>query len=152
MKKTLLLLSFLFISVAGFSQTYDIYQYNPLNPRGNDGYFLRNYNTGQIYIVFEGTTRYIQTPATLNGLFVGAANNLINVPPSVIWGYPAGTSVSQDSGFVKYTPTGQFYLREGNLLRYVTSPDVAQRYHFNFSIAVNKTSYAGYNIGSNIVN
>jgi len=152
MKKTLLLLSFLFISVAGFSQTYDNYKYNPLNPRGNDGYFLRNDVTQQIYITFEGTTRYIQTPATLDGLFVGAADHLIDVPPSVIATWPVGTAVSQDSGFVDYTPTGQFYLREGNLLRYITTPDVAQRYHFNLSIAVSKTSYAGYVLGSYITN
>jgi len=61
MKKILLLLSFVFISLVGFSQTYDNYKYNALNPRGNDGYFLRNYNTGQIYLTFEGTVRYIQT-------------------------------------------------------------------------------------------
>jgi hypothetical protein len=100
----------------------------------------------------EGKLRYIQTPATLNGLFVGAADNLVEyTSAAMLYTFPMGTAVSQDSGFVDYTPTGQFYLREGTLLRYVDNPNVAHLYHFNFSIAVSKTSLAGYSIGSSIL-
>jgi len=154
MKKILLLLSFVFISLVGFSQTYDNYKYNALNPRGNDGYFLRNYNTGQIYLTFEGTVRYIQTPATLNGLFVGAADHLIDVPPSVIGTWPVGTAISTDSGFIRdmNSPTQAVYLREGTYLRWILTLDVAERYHFNLSIAVNKYGLSGYTVGPNITN
>lgn len=149
MKKTLLLLSFVFISLAGFSQTYDNYRYNPLNPTWNDGLLLRNYNTGQIYITFEGKLRYIQTPATLNGLFVNGGQNLYDVPPSVIATWPIGTDVSQDSGFIRdmNSPTQAVYLREGTYLRWIISLPVAQKYTFNLSIAVNKYGLAGYTIG-----
>jgi len=153
MKKALLLLSFVFISLAGFSQNpYTPTPYNPADPYAADGNFVRNHATGQIYVIMEGKLRYIQTPATLNGLFVGAADNLVEYySPAMLYSFPFGTDVSQDSGFVKYMPTGQYYLREGNLLRYVDNPNVAQRYHFNFSIAVNINSYNGYLIGSSIL-
>jgi hypothetical protein len=154
MKKTLLLLSFLLFSLAGFSQNpYTPTPYDPANPYAADGNFVRNHATGQIYVIMEGKLRYIQTPATLDGLFVGAADNLVEyTSAAMLYTFPIGTAVSQDSGFVDYTPTGQFYLREGNLLRYIANPAVAHLYHFNFSIAVNKTSYAGYVLGSYLTN
>ncbi|MDR6943023.1 hypothetical protein [Mucilaginibacter pocheonensis] len=150
MKKTLFLLSFLFISVAGFSQTY-LYQYDPNFPYRYDGVFLRNQDTGEIFIVFEGKLRYIQTIETLNGLFVNAHDYIKDVLPRVLSTYTRETPVSQVSGFVRYTPNQRVYLREGTLLRWISSIDIAHQYNFNLNIAENVTSLSGYTIGSPIL-
>lgn len=146
MKKNLLLLTFLLFSFAGFSQNYS---YPGLNPTANDGLFLRNQNTGQIYIVFEGTTRYIPTLATLNGLFK-SQGLVVNVTPAVIASYPVGASFTSDNGFIRLATTGQVFLREGTFLRWIASPTVAQIYHFNLDIAVNVNSLSGYTLGFSI--
>jgi hypothetical protein len=140
MKKSLLVLSFLFFSVACFSQT--------LAPPSNDGEFVKNTDTGQIYQTFEGELRYIPTPATLNGLF--HFSSFFSGNSSFIATFLIGTPFSQDSNFIRYVPTGQIYLREGTLLRWITTIQVAQQYSFNFDNVVNVNSLAAYTIGNNI--
>jgi hypothetical protein len=144
MKKFLLVLSFLFMSVAGFSQDY---RYVYFQPTYYDGFFFRNNITLAVYIVFEGNLRFIQTIDTLNGLFVGAHNLIIDVPPSVLNTYPVGTPVSTASGFMQVNGTGPVYLREGTLLRWVSSVPVSQKYHFNLSITQFVSNTNGYTIG-----
>jgi len=140
MKKSLLVLSFLLFSLACFSQT--------LAPLSEDGAFIKNTDTGQIYQLFEGELRYIPTPATLNGLF--HFSSFFSGNSSIIATFVIGTPFSQDSNFIRYVPTGQIYLREGTLLRWVTTIQIAQQYNFNFDNVVNVNSLAAYTIGNNI--
>lgn len=111
----------------------------------NDGNFIRDSNTQQIFIVFEGTLRYIPTLATLQGLFT--ATYITNYTTAQIAGNTFGVPFTSDNGLINDTHTGRVYLRESTNLRWISTLAIKQKYSFNWnSITNNSNGLYGYTI------
>ena len=45
-----------------------------------------------------------------------------------------GPELGPDNGLIHYVPKGEIYFRGGNLLRYITSLAVFNKYHFSMAV------------------
>jgi hypothetical protein len=111
---------------------------------------------GKAYFVLEGQARHIQSILTLDGLFTNvniqadayaynAYTRYLEIHPEKI-----GNPLGPDNGLVHHTPTGRIYFREGNVIRYIPSMDVFNKYHFNMSALTNVISLHSYLVGDDV--
>lgn len=116
--------------------------------KGYDGAFINDNSTGKVYVVMEGKLRHIESNDTFIGLFgyrgdesmLRRVTNLNNLPP-------VGISLKRDNGLINETSTGKLYLREGNVVRHIATPAVRDKYHFNSSVIVNRSSIRSFVVG-----
>ena len=112
-----------------------------------EGQFVRNDNTGQVYIVIDGYLRYIPNQQVLYGLFTFNQNMLHHLTSSQLSGTPVGAAINTDNGLVNDNYTGRVYFREVNYLRYIPSLTIRDFYHFNWNAIQNSSGIYGYTVG-----
>jgi len=128
-----------------------------------EGYFSRTIDDGfKVYIYMDGVARHIVNHETLVGVFKkdtplqnktkqDMLNFTVRNPNGSLDNYhlQIGTPIGPNTRIVEDVNTGRIYYQEENVLRYITSPAVADKYHFNIS---NENRYringiTGYTIG-----
>jgi hypothetical protein len=123
---------------------------------------------GKAYFVFEGRPRHIESELTLRGLFIN-----VNIPTDInsysyysyyistlptdpllilygVAGQTLGLPLKANNGLVHHVQTGKIYFREGNVIRYIPSMEIFNKYHFNMAALTNVGSISSYSIGSNV--
>ncbi|TCD27923.1 hypothetical protein EZ456_08220 [Pedobacter psychrodurus] len=110
-----------------------------------EGFLFVNTGTDPIYLVLDGKRRHIQTMDTFLGIFVRNANTVLYNPTSNI---PLGLPIGPDTSIIWDSINGKCYFREGNIIRHITSPEVASRYQFQLKNIQNINGTSGYLIGS----
>ncbi|MFK8297035.1 MAC/perforin domain-containing protein [Capnocytophaga cynodegmi] len=121
---------------------------NPLGLKNGD--FVRNRNTGEVFFIFEGTLRYIESPDTLFGLFNMSESVIRNVEPRSLTGMLRGKNLSPDNDLRQDVATWKIYLREGRYLRHILNKFVYDKYRFNDSAIRRIYGTSGYQIGNPI--
>lgn len=119
-------------------------------PAPQNGTFMRNESTGQVYIVMDGKLRYIPNQSVLYGLFEFNESMLNHYSNMDISKFPFGASISPDNGLINNIPSGIVYFREGNLIRRIPNMEVKSRYHFNWNSIRNVNGINGYTVGENM--
>ncbi|WP_184546834.1 hypothetical protein [Mucilaginibacter sp. FT3.2] len=125
----------------------------PLPPAApKEGDFIRNDNTGAVYIFIEDKLRYIPNTDVLNGLFTFSGNILKHYSADQLasLSISVGNPIITDNGLIEDSNNGRVYLREGNFLRWIYSLETLYLYHFNETIIQRKNGLAGYTVGDNI--
>lgn len=119
-------------------------------PAPQNGTFLRNESTGQVYIVMDGKLRYIPNQSVLYGLFEFNESMLNHYSNDEISKFPMGSAISPNNGLINNIPSGVVYFREGNLIRRIPTWEIKTRYHFNWNSVQNVSNINGYTVGENM--
>lgn len=115
-----------------------------------NGNFVRNPVTNQIFFMFENKLRYIQSPMTLYGLFNITSGEIATISPSNLATVERGADLTPDNDLKQDHYTNKIYMREGNVLRYIPSIAVYNKYRFNNSAVRKIFGTNGYIIGNDI--
>lgn len=104
----------------------------------------------KIYVIMNGTARHIVDGQTYAAIF-GADPPVTNVSNIDITPFPLGNPISLGSRLVKDITTGKIYFQDGpSILRYITSPAVADRYSINLAYAQEINGLGTYSVGSSL--
>ena len=123
------------------------------NPFGIvNGNLVRNSSTNKYFLLFEGKLRSLNesntNPISNQMLGVGVIKSLT---PTELTFCVMGEPLNPIRNLIK-TPDGAFYFREGNTLRWISTPVVFTKYVFNANAAVNVPNLNGFIVGKPIVN
>lgn len=105
---------------------------------------------GKIYVIMNGTARHIVDGQTYAAIFavdppITSVSN-IDITP-----FPLGNPIVLGSRLVKDITTGKIYLQDGpSILRYITSPAVADRYSINLAYAQEINGLGTYSVGTSL--
>jgi hypothetical protein len=114
--------------------TQDIYALNYVYGMA-EGSFVRNNESGAIYIYMEGKLRHIQSFATYTGVFGNPYNVVREFQPgafSFFYVNQMGNPLTSDTKLLLDATTGKRYLVEGvNILKRYISAEAFTRYHFS---------------------
>nr|WP_315422112.1 MAC/perforin domain-containing protein [uncultured Pedobacter sp.] len=119
-------------------------------PAPQNGTFMRNESTGQVYIVMDGKLRYIPNQSVLYGLFEFNESMINHYSNDEISKFPMGSAISPNNGLINNVPSGVVYFREGNLIRRIPTWEIKTRYHFNWNSIQNVSNINGYTVGENM--
>lgn len=114
-----------------------------------EGDFYRVGTTGAVYIGMDGKMRHIQDANTLYGVFKGGIN-MGDESHSVfiqMFAGKIGSPIGPNTRLVEDTNNGQVYYQEEGVLRYITSPGIANRYKFDLKKAQKIHGTGGYTFG-----
>lgn len=118
----------------------------PLLSAAYEGRLLQLDNIGTVYSVMEGVLRHVQTPATLNGVYkVSGIIHHADLPYGRV-----GNPIQPNAHILQNVNDGKIYFAEGNYIRHITSPAVAEKYSFRISSNPNifiANGVSGYTIG-----
>lgn len=133
----------------------------PINPL-NEGKLLQTPD-GKVFSVMNGKARHIQDYGTLQAVYnyetvirVGfnykIVSNIRQIPNLASEGLTAGATIPPGAELLRDSGNGKIYFYERTsqgayMLRYITSPDVANRYYFKLSNARNISGTYGYVFG-----
>jgi hypothetical protein len=95
-----------------------------------DGRKLRSPGTDAIYLVMEGKRRHIPDPGTYSQLFDGWADVEDTYEADDI---PVGEPLGRGARLVRVGATGRVYLDSNGVFRWITSPEVFNRYRFSWA-------------------
>lgn len=112
----------------------------------NDGDFVKNTSTLQVYFKFEGKLRHIESLQTLQGLFVIQDDQIKKFTNEQLSAITKGTPLAIDNGLVHDVSTGKVYLREGKTIRHISSIEVFNKYKFNMDALQNVSSLSSYTL------
>lgn len=92
----------------------------------------------KVWIIIHGTRRHIPDMSIFNRLFVTNPKIISSVEAGMI---PEGSSISYDAELISYN-TGVFF-KEGNIIRWITSPTAMNNYSFDWGKIRTVSSIAG---------
>lgn len=105
---------------------------------------------GKIYVVMDGTARHIVDGQTYAAIF-GTDPPIINVSNIDIIPFPVGNPIVLGSRLVKDVTNGKIYFQDGpSILRYITSPGIADRYSINLAYAQEINGLGTYSVGASL--
>lgn len=104
----------------------------PTNPVQSisEGDMAGTNNDGRVYIVMDGKLRHIKN---YNLFIANVSSSVKNFGNTSFIPYPVGDEIAEDAVLINDTNNGKVYLKSGNIIKYVSSPEVAQLYRLNFN-------------------
>ena len=110
-----------------------------------EGFLLRNPADGAIYLIIDGLKCHVPDQLTCYNLFGLEGNDMLQIVTEVAdvadvsdgLQLTPGAIIAQRT-FNDYTTDGALFLvsdagNESHVKRYITSPEVAEKYHFNIA-------------------
>lgn len=112
-----------------------------------DGAFINVIQTGGVYIRIGDSLHPICCPEVLTGLFNFNMNMIVNVQENMLQKFKIGLSIDQNTSIIHYQ--GGLYLKQGTLVRPITSTEAFNKYHFKF-IYTDVSNLNGLTVGTPI--
>lgn len=111
-----------------------------------EGSFVRDINDNKVYIGMNGKYRHIEDANTLFGVFKRNVN-IVTQDYRFLNRHASGAPIGPNTRLVEDTNTGMAYYQENGVLRYINSPDAANKYSFDLKKAQKIQGTAGYTFG-----
>ncbi|SHG32852.1 hypothetical protein [Pedobacter caeni] len=113
-----------------------------------EGNFTRNtYDNNKVYIGMNGKYRHIEDANTLYGIFKKNIRIVDSWDGFLAKHGPLGAPIGPNTRLVEDTNTGMVYYQENGVLRYINSPEAANKYSFDLKKAQKIQGTAGYTFG-----
>ena len=130
------------------TSTYEVRSCNPI-PNFQNGQFVKNDDTHELFIFIESTLRRIPT-SMLNKLFHFQESEVAHYTNARLQHVPKSTPISNDSELIRSFFSQKVYLRENNTLRCIPDMPTRLKYHFNYNKCTTVYYLGSYEFGANI--
>lgn len=128
--------------------TTDTGTIGPPPPSNYTGELWRDVATQKIYFNIDGTWRHIQNIETLVGCW-GRSPIINNFAGPGNW-IPAGNPITLNTRITRHIATQRCYFQDGNILRYIPSTAIKNKYHFVFNYIANVNDISQYIMGPDL--